>query len=74
MGTKVALDQARVYMDVYCVPLAAILDITVMMLFMGMLTQDAQNTGIPPCMSSWIKGNMSGFIFRIISMMGSIFI
>lgn len=73
MGTKVVVDQARVCMHVHCVPLAGILDITVTMLFMGTLTQDGQNAGIPLCMSSWIKDKMPGFILRIISMMGSIF-
>lgn len=73
MGTKVAVDQARVCMHVHCAPSAGILDITVVMLFMGRLTQDGQNAAVPLCMSGWIKDKMAGFLFRIISTMGSIF-
>lgn len=73
MGTEVTVDQARICIHVHCMSSAGTLNITVMMLCTGMLTQDGQNAGSLLCTSSQIKDKMPGFIFRIISMMGSAF-
>ena len=67
MGVKVAVDQARVCMHVHCVPLAGILNITIMMLFMSMPTQDGQNAGIPFWMSTLQTGLKTAICLHLYS-------
>lgn len=60
---------------VHCMPLAGILNITVIMSFIGTLTQDGQKAAFYSVQAaSCIQdSNMSGFIPTIISIMGPIF-
>lgn len=60
---------------VHCVPLAGLLNITIIMSYMGTLTQNGQKAAFYSVQAaSCIKdGNISGFVPMITSMIGSIF-